>query len=126
MLTGVVTRAVPEAKRSQTVGLIAATGSLGTMVLAPIGQSLINAYDNCLAYMDDQVGQLLLFLAKQPEWSNTIVIITSDHGEAFGQHAGNYGHTLFLHEENVRVPYLVVLPGLVREPIRVHRPASLG
>jgi predicted MFS family arabinose efflux permease len=44
VLTGVVTRAVPEAKRSQTVGLVAAAGSLGTMVLAPVGQSLINAY----------------------------------------------------------------------------------
>src|SRR6185503_2816555 len=44
VLTGVITRAVPEARRSQTVGLIAAVGSLGTMVLAPIGQSLINAY----------------------------------------------------------------------------------
>ena len=44
VLTGVVTRAVPEAKRSQTVGLVAAAGSLGTMVLAPIGQSLIDGF----------------------------------------------------------------------------------
>jgi len=44
VLTGVVTRAVPEEKRSQTVGLVAAAGSLGTMVLAPVGQSLINAF----------------------------------------------------------------------------------
>jgi predicted MFS family arabinose efflux permease len=44
VLTGVVTRATPPEKRSQTVGLIAAAGSLGTMVLAPIGQSLIEAF----------------------------------------------------------------------------------
>jgi predicted MFS family arabinose efflux permease len=44
VLTGVVTRAVPESKRSQTVGLVAAAGSLGTMVLAPVGQALINAF----------------------------------------------------------------------------------
>jgi len=44
VLTGVVTRATPPEKRSQTVGLVAAAGSLGTMFLAPIGQSLINAY----------------------------------------------------------------------------------
>ena len=44
VLTGVVTRATPPEKRSQTVGLVAAAGSLGTMVLAPVGQSLINAY----------------------------------------------------------------------------------
>jgi predicted MFS family arabinose efflux permease len=44
VLMGVVTRATPEAKRSQTVGLVAASGSLGTMVLAPIGQSLIDGF----------------------------------------------------------------------------------
>ena len=44
VLMGVVTRATPEAKRSQTVGLVAASGSLGTMVLAPVGQALINNF----------------------------------------------------------------------------------
>jgi predicted MFS family arabinose efflux permease len=44
VLMGVVARAVPEAKRSQTVGLVAASGSLGTMVLAPVGQGLINGF----------------------------------------------------------------------------------
>jgi len=44
VLIGVVTRATPEARRSQTVGLVAASGSLGTMVLAPFGQSLINNF----------------------------------------------------------------------------------
>jgi predicted MFS family arabinose efflux permease len=44
VLTGVVTRATPVEKRSQTVGLVAAAGSLGTMVLAPVGQSLITAF----------------------------------------------------------------------------------
>ncbi|HVP08769.1 MAG TPA: MFS transporter [Burkholderiales bacterium] len=44
VLTGVVTRAAPPERRSQTVGIVAAAGSLGTMVLAPVGQSLINAH----------------------------------------------------------------------------------
>jgi predicted MFS family arabinose efflux permease len=44
VLMGVVSRATPEAKRSQTVGLVAATGSVGTMVLAPLGQGLINGF----------------------------------------------------------------------------------
>jgi predicted MFS family arabinose efflux permease len=39
-----VSRATPEAKRSQTVGIVAAAGSLGTMVLAPLGQQLINGF----------------------------------------------------------------------------------
>ena len=44
VLLGVVTRAVPPEQRSQTVGLVAASGSLGTMLLAPIGQGLIDAF----------------------------------------------------------------------------------
>jgi predicted MFS family arabinose efflux permease len=44
VLIGVVTRATPEAKRSQTVGLVAASGSFGTMLIAPLGQALINAF----------------------------------------------------------------------------------
>mgnify|MGYP001395000637 CR=1 FL=1 len=44
MLIGVVTRATPPERRSQTVGLVAASGSLGTMVLAPVGQSLIDGF----------------------------------------------------------------------------------
>jgi predicted MFS family arabinose efflux permease len=44
VLIGTVSRATPEAKRSQTVGIVAAAGSLGTMVLAPLGQGVINAF----------------------------------------------------------------------------------
>src|SRR5215470_812319 len=41
VLIGAVSRATPEAKRSKVVGIVAAAGSLGTMVLAPIGQGFI-------------------------------------------------------------------------------------
>ena len=44
ILIGVVSRATPPEKRSQTVGLVAAAGSLGTLFLAPLGQWLINDY----------------------------------------------------------------------------------
>src|SRR5919198_2063441 len=42
VLIGTVSRATPPEGRSQTVGLVAAAGSLGTLFLAPLGQSLIN------------------------------------------------------------------------------------
>ena len=42
VLIGTVSRATPPEKRSQTVGLVSALGSLGTMVLAPLGQSMID------------------------------------------------------------------------------------
>jgi predicted MFS family arabinose efflux permease len=44
VLIGVVSRAAPPERRTQTVGIVAAAGSLGTMVIAPAGQALINAF----------------------------------------------------------------------------------
>jgi len=44
VLIGSVTRAAPPDRRTQTVGLVAAAGSLGTMVIAPLGQGLIAAF----------------------------------------------------------------------------------
>ena len=65
VLTGVVTRATPPERRSQTVGIVAAAGSLGTMVLAPVGQSLINAFGwqaALLSYAGIACGMLALAL----------------------------------------------------------------
>ena len=44
ILIGTVSRATPPEKRSQTVGLVAAAGSLGTLVIAPLGQMLIDGF----------------------------------------------------------------------------------
>ncbi|HSN20948.1 MAG TPA: MFS transporter [Usitatibacter sp.] len=45
ILIGVVSRATPPAKRTATVGIVAAAGSLGTLVIAPFGQALIERFD---------------------------------------------------------------------------------
>ncbi len=82
-------------------------------------------YRNALHYADAALGQLLDGLRRRGLYDNTLFLIFGDHGEAFGEHAGNYGHTLFLYEENVRVPYLIAAPGLIREEVRVGRIASL-
>lgn len=44
VLIGTVSRATPPEKRTKTVGIVAAAGSLGTMVIAPIGQGLIDGF----------------------------------------------------------------------------------
>jgi predicted MFS family arabinose efflux permease len=44
ILIGIVSRATPPEKRSQTVGIVAAAGSLGTLILAPVGQWMINGF----------------------------------------------------------------------------------
>ena len=56
---------------------------------------------------------------------NTLWIVYGDHGEAFGQHEGNFGHTFQVYEENVHVPLAVAMPGIIRETVRVQRPVSL-
>jgi hypothetical protein len=93
----------------------------------PFGEARqIDCYRNALHYSDEALGQLLRGLRERGLLENTLIVILGDHGEAFGQHQGNYGHTLFVYEENVRVPYLVAAPGLVREPVRVGRVASVA
>jgi arylsulfatase A-like enzyme len=52
-------------------------------------------------------------------------VVFGDHGEAFGQHEGNYGHTFQLYEENVHVPFVLALPGAIRSTLRAARIVSL-
>jgi len=85
----------------------------------------IGRYRNALHYGDDVLGNLLEGLKQRGLFDETLFVVFGDHSEAFGQHEGNYGHTLFICEENVRVPYLIVAPGLIGGPIRVRRVASL-
>jgi hypothetical protein len=85
----------------------------------------IGRYRNALNYSDRALGQLLQGLRERGVYDKTLFVIIGDHGEAFGQHQGNYGHTLFVYEENVRVPYIIAAPGLVHEPVQVNRVASL-
>jgi len=85
--------------------------------------ALINAYDNCLAYLDAQVGRLIQFIDESPYGKNTVVILTADHGEAFGEH-GVYRHGDDLHQEQIHVP-LVVWGPRIPAGERVVRPVPV-
>jgi|SRR5579864_48254 len=66
-----------------------------------------DSYDNCIAALDRQVGALLDELEKRGILRDTLVIITSDHGEQFGEHGVfNHGFSLYGHE--VHVPLLII------------------
>lgn len=67
-----------------------------------------DAYDSGIAYTDEQIGRLLKALSDRGLLSNTIVVLTSDHGELLGEH-GVLGHR-YLYEENIRVPLAIALP----------------
>jgi arylsulfatase A-like enzyme len=82
-------------------------------------------YLNALHYGDASLGDLLHAMKARGTDTNTVFVVYGDHGEAFGQHAGNFGHTFFVYEENVHVPLLIAAPGLIEEPLRIKNIASL-
>jgi arylsulfatase A-like enzyme len=68
-------------------------------------------YDAELRWTDQQVGRLLDELARLPSNDNTIIIITSDHGESMGEHNVPTGtHGIALYQELLHVPLLVYVP----------------
>jgi lipoteichoic acid synthase len=82
-------------------------------------------YRNALHYGDASLGALIDGLRSRGLEEKTLWIILGDHGEAFGQHDGNYGHTFQLYEENVRVPFLIAAPGLIPHQVRSGQVVSL-
>lgn len=75
------------------------------------GKKSRDLYDGEVAFTDFHVGRLLDALAASPLAKNTAIFVTSDHGEAFGEH-GMIRHGFELWEELIRVPYIVYFPGV--------------
>ena len=75
-------------------------------------------YVAAVAFADSQLGRLMT-IADQ---NNTIVIVTADHGEGFGEH-GERGHGLLLYEETLHVPLVIAAPGMRKT--RIATPVSL-
>jgi glucan phosphoethanolaminetransferase (alkaline phosphatase superfamily) len=89
------------------------------------GTAEIDQYRNALHYGDASLGTLMDGLRARGLEQNTVWAIYGDHGEAFHQHEGNYGHTFLLYDENVHVPFLIAAPGLMRRQERVRKVVSL-
>jgi arylsulfatase A-like enzyme len=66
-------------------------------------------YDGEVFYLDSLFQEILDLLERLDLKDNTIVVLTSDHGEAFGEH-GDYGHHT-LYQEVIRVPLIIRTPG---------------
>ena len=75
-------------------------------------------YDKSVEYVDDMFGQLMNELSRRGLTRNTILVLTSDHGESLGQH-GLSTHGAALYRELIRVPLIFRYPGHVPEGIRV-------
>jgi choline-sulfatase len=79
-------------------------------------------YDGEVAFVDAQFGRVLAALEQAPFASRTAIIVTSDHGEAFGEH-GMIRHGFELWEELTRVPLLVSVPGVPHRRVSARRSA---
>ncbi len=66
-------------------------------------------YDGNLAYVDDEVGKLFDELKRRELYDDLLIVVLSDHGEAFGEHQF-CGHNYTVQEEMVRVPWYWKFP----------------
>ena len=81
-------------------------------------------YDAELAYVDEQIGRLLLTLKESGALEYTIIVVVGDHGESLGEH-GELAHSMTIYDATLRVPLLVVSPGESKPGHRVAEPVSL-
>lgn len=70
---------------------------------------LIDSYDDEIRYLDDHLGQFLDALRDRDRFEDALVVVTADHGDAFGEH-GYFSHPRHLHKGLLRVPLFISLP----------------
>lgn len=86
------------------------------------GPTMRDRYDTEVTFTDKYLGKLIDFIESKPWGKKTAIILTSDHGESFGEH-GRYAHGFELFENLVRVPLFFVVPGVPPRTIEETRGA---
>lgn len=66
-------------------------------------------YDCSIHFVDEQIGRVLDYIQRSGIGDDSIIVVSADHGEAFGEHGG-FGHPRALWDELIRVPLLVNHP----------------
>lgn len=85
---------------------------------------VVALYDGEIRYTDAYVGRLIDDLRARGVLDDTLVVVTSDHGEEFFEH-GRKGHRNALYDESIRVPLLIRRPKLVAAGTVVDRQVRL-
>lgn len=83
---------------------------------------LLALYDGEIRYTDNEIGRLITHLRERDVLRNTMLVVTSDHGEEFLEH-GSWEHQKTLYEEVVRIPLIVSGPEVAAR--RENKPAGL-
>ncbi len=84
-----------------------------------------DAYDDCVADLDEQLGRLFDELGRRAVLDTTWVILAADHGESFGEHAGVFCHGTSLYQTELHVPLVIIPPGGLPSKRVVTEPVSL-
>jgi arylsulfatase A-like enzyme len=87
-------------------------------------QAELDAYESALAYIDSRIRMLLEALRERGSLENTIVVVTSDHGEHFGEH-GFFDHGATLYPQVLHVPLLINARGRIPAGVRVQEFVTL-
>lgn len=74
-------------------------------------------YDAEIRYADANIRRVFDYLAETGEDGNTIIVVTSDHGEVLGEH-GMFTHMLAAYDAELKVPLVISVPWLNREEVR--------
>jgi arylsulfatase A-like enzyme len=85
----------------------------------------LDGYDDCVAELDEQLGRLIDELDRRAILERTWVIITSDHGESFGEKPGVFWHGTSLYQTQLHVPMVIIPPAGGPPPRVVTETASL-
>lgn len=86
-------------------------------------QSEIDAYDGAISYVDYHIGQLLTEMERRGLSDNLLLVFTSDHGEAFGEHQ-IYLHANSVYREEIHVPLILWWPGHLPAGLRIPQPVT--
>ncbi len=70
-------------------------------------------YDGEVAFVDQEIGVLLRRIDQAGARERPVVLVTSDHGEALGEH-GEETHGVFLYDATLRVPWILAGPGVLK------------
>lgn len=85
-------------------------------------RQIVDLYDGEVAFADRQIGAVLAALEESGRADDTLVVVTSDHGEEFWDHGG-LGHGQHNYQELLHVPLVIAGPGI--ESRRLKTPVSL-
>lgn len=80
--------------------------------MEPKDIKFIDSYDAEVHYADYEIGRIISFMDENYLFNNTILIITSDHGEGLYSHRGERSHGTLLYEEQIKAIFMIHAKGI--------------